>query len=260
MGERTQYAPGTFSWTDLATTDQQGAKDFYGGLFGWEFEDFPVGEGAVYSMARLGGRDVGAISPQPQMMREAGAPPTWNSYISVESADAAAERAGALGATVVSPPFDVMGAGRMAVVRDPQGAFFMLWQPYEHPGAGLVNAPGALVWNELQSPDLDASTSFYRELFGWEVAPFEGAGPDPYLSIRNGGRANGGMRPATPPGTPPFWLVYFGVEDLDASLAQVGELGGGTLAGPIEMGPMRLGVVRDPQGAVFALYSGPLED
>src|ERR1700692_4518067 len=106
MGERAQYTPGTFCWTDLTTTDQDAAKAFYSGLFGWEAEDTPVGEGVYYSMQRLDGKDVAAISPQPQMQRDAGTPPTWNSYVSVQSADATADRAKELGATVHAPPFD----------------------------------------------------------------------------------------------------------------------------------------------------------
>ncbi len=81
----------------------------------------------------------------------------------------------------------------MAVIQDPQGAYFMVWQPHDHNGAALVNAPGALVWNELASPDLDASTAFYSGLFGWVVAPFEGS-PEPYLTIKNGDANNGGIR------------------------------------------------------------------
>jgi len=156
MGERTGHAPGTFSWTDLTTTDQESAKAFYGGLFGWVAEDTPIGEDAYYSIQRVDGKDVAAISPQQEAQREAGVPPTWNSYVTVENADAVAERAKELGATVVAPPFDVMQAGRMAAIQDPQGAFFLLWQPNQNHGAQLVNAPGALSWNELASPDLDA--------------------------------------------------------------------------------------------------------
>ncbi|HYM44619.1 MAG TPA: VOC family protein [Solirubrobacteraceae bacterium] len=258
MGERTGYTPGTFCWVDLTTTDQEGAKSFYSGLFGWSAHDNPVGEGVYYSMMSLEGKHVGAIAPQPQAQREAGVPPVWNSYVSVEDADAIAERAKELGGTVHAAPFDVMQVGRMAVIQDPQGAFFMVWQPREHFGAALVNAPGALVWNELGSPDLDASTAFYSGLFGWAIAPFEGS-PEPYLSIKNGGASNGGIRPLTPPGTPPYWLVYFGVEDLDAALAKVAELGGVKHAGPIDIQMAKIAVVADPQGAVFALYAGALE-
>src|ERR1700742_2016264 len=132
MGERTEHAPGTFSWTDLNTTDQGAAKAFYSGLFGWEITDMPAGEGVVYSMAAQDGKWVGAISPQPQQQRDAGA-----------------------------PPFDVMEAGRMAVIQDPQGAWFLIWQPNQHKGAQLVNAHGALCWNELGSPDLGGSAAFY---------------------------------------------------------------------------------------------------
>jgi predicted enzyme related to lactoylglutathione lyase len=258
MGERTQYAPGTFCWTDLTTTDQDAAKAFYGGLFGWEPEDLPVSEGVVYSMMRVDGKDVAAISPQPQQQREAGVPPTWNSYVSVEDADAAAERASELGATVHAPPFDVMEAGRMAVIQDPQGAFFMVWQPRQHFGAMLVNATAALVWNELSSPNFDASTAFYEGLFGWTVAPFD-ASPQPYLSIKNGEANNGGIRELSPPGVPPHWLVYFGTDDIDAALAKVDELGGTKLGGPIDIQIAKIAIVQDPQGATFALYAGQLE-
>jgi uncharacterized protein len=257
MGERTQYTPGTFCWTDLTTTDPEGAKAFYGGLLGWEAEDMPVGDGDFYSMMRVDGKDVAAIAPQQPQQREAGAPPLWNSYVSVDSADAAAQRATELGATVHAPPFDVLDAGRMAVIQDPQGAFFMVWQPGRHYGAALVNAPGALVWNELASPDLDGSTAFYSGLFGWTIAPFEGS-PEPYLSIKNGDASNGGIREARP-GEPPNWLAYFGTEDIDAALAEVEELGGAKHAGPIDIQMAKIAIVQDPQGAIFALYAGALE-
>src|SRR3954462_2711165 len=193
MGERTKYAPGTFSWADVTTTDQDAAKRFYSGLFGWEPDDQPVGDGVYYSMMRLDGRNVAAISPQPQQQPEAGRPSMWNSYVTVESADAAADRAAELGATVHAPPFDVMEVGRMAVIQDPQGAFFMVWEPRESIGAEFVNAPGALAWNELASPDPPESADFYGSLFGWKAEEMAGA-PMPYLIVRNGDRTNAGIR------------------------------------------------------------------
>jgi predicted enzyme related to lactoylglutathione lyase len=259
MGERTEYTPGTFSWADVNTTDQEGAKAFYSGLFGWEAEDLPVGDGVSYSMMKLEGRNVAAISPQQQQQRDAGVPPLWNSYVTVESADAAAERAGQLGATVHAPPFDVMDAGRMAVIQDPQGAFFMVWEPRENIGAHLVNAPGALAWNELSSPDVDASARFYADLFGWSTAPVEGS-PERYEVVKNGERSNGGIRELGDQPAPPHWLVYFGIDDIDRGLAKVEELGGTKLAGPIDIGIARVGVVQDPQGATFAIYDGQFQD
>src|SRR3954464_11134326 len=132
MGERTQHAPGTFSWADLSTTDQEGAKAFYAGLLGWDFEDTPVGDGMVYSMAKVRGKSVGAISTQPQQQRASRVPPMWNNYVTVASADEAAARAAQEparlvhdGATVHAPPFDVTDVGRMAVIQDPLLDFFM---------------------------------------------------------------------------------------------------------------------------------------
>jgi predicted enzyme related to lactoylglutathione lyase len=257
MGERSAYTPGTFCWSELTTPDQAAAKAFYGLLLGWQANDIPLGEDAYYSMQLIDGKRVAAIAPQPQQQRDAGVPPLWNSYVSVDSADTVAERARELGGTLHAPPFDVMTAGRMAVIQDPQGAYFMLWQARDTIGAELVNAPGALVWNELQSPDLDASAAFYSDLFGWQVEQFEGM-QDRYLSIKNAGANNGGMRELTPP-SPPNWLTYFGVQDVEQALVQVDELGGANLAGPIDIGIAKIAVVADPQGAVFALYAGELE-
>lgn len=256
MGERTEYTPGTFCWADLTTTDQRAAKQFYGGLFGWQAEDFPVGDDMVYSIQRIDGKDVAAISVQPQQQRDMGVPPTWNSYVSVESADDTAARAAELGASVHAPPFDVMDVGRMAVIADPQGAFFEIWEPRATIGAQLVNVPGALAWNELASSDIDGSVSFYAGLFGWETRPFENS-PQRYEVILNRGNGNGGIRPPSA-GEPNYWLVYFATEDIDAGLARAEELGGTKLAGPLDIGIAKIGLVRDPQGAVFALYAGDL--
>ncbi len=258
MAERTTYTPGTFSWTDLTTTDQEAAKSFYSGLFGWEADDRPVGDGIVYSMMSIGGKAVAAISPQPDVQRDAGAPPVWNSYITVESADGALDRARHLGAEVHAPAFDVMDAGRMGVLQDPQGAFVLVWEPKTNIGASLVNDHGALCWNELATADVDASSAFYGDLFGWTFTPMEG--DMPYLVIENAdGRSNGGMR-LRMESEPPYWLVYFGARDLEASIARAGEFGGATIVEPMQIGPARIGVVQDPQGAVFALYSGRFDD
>ncbi|MBV9364086.1 MAG: VOC family protein [Solirubrobacterales bacterium] len=258
MGERTKYTPGTFSWTDLATTDQDAAKRFYGQLFGWQAVDFPIDENTTYSMMQIDGKDVAAISPQPQQQRDAGAPPLWNSYVTVESADDAANRAQKLGATVHAPPFDVMDVGRMAVIQDPQGAFFMAWEPKQHIGASLVNARGALSWNELATRDMDASASFYRELFGWQIEPMEG-GAMPYLVIQNQGHGNGGIRSAQE-NEPSYWLVYFGANDIEADTKHAADLGGTQLVEPTDIGVGKISVVQDPQGAVFAFYAGQFED
>ena len=146
MGERTSHPPGTISWADLATSDQEGAKEFYGGMFGWEYEDMPAGEGVTYSMAKLRGRTVAAISPQQADERKQGIPPHWNVYVTVEDVDASARKVGEAGGQVLAGPFDVFDAGRMAVIADPAGAALCLWQPGTNIGAEFVNGPGAMTW------------------------------------------------------------------------------------------------------------------
>ncbi len=259
MAERTKYANGVFSWADLSTTDEDGAKLFYGALFGWQPDVQQVGDGFSYTLMQLDGKDVAAVSSQPEQQREAGAPPAWNSYITVDSADDTLARAKELGAAVHAEAFDVLDVGRMGVVQDPQGAFFQIWEPRNHIGASLVNVPGALTWNELASPDVDASAGFYGDLFGWTVEEMEG-GPFRYLVIKTpDGRSNGGIRPQMPQ-EPPYWLVYFATDDIEGAVAKGEELGGSTLAGTMSIGPGKIAIVQDPQAAVFALYAGEFDD
>ena len=259
MGERTKYAPGTFCWTDLATTDQDAAKQFYGQLFGWSAVDYPVGEGVVYSMMQVDGKDVGAISPQPQQQRDAGVPPVWNSYVSVESADAAADRAQKLGATVHAPAFDVMDVGRMAVLQDPTGAVFQVWEPKKHIGAMITNEPGTLCWTELTTSDLRAAESFYTGLVGWTPKRSDPAAGMEYTEMSNQGQTGVGMMPKPPqlpPHVPSFWMPYFMVANVDASADKAKQLGGKLMVPPQDIEKIgRFSVVADPQGAVFAIFT-----
>ena len=254
MGTRTEHTPGTFSWADLTTSDADAAKRFYGSLFDWDFEDNDIPGGGTYTMCKVGGEYVCAIPSSTDM-----APPRWNNYVTVASADDAAAKAKELGATLIEEPFDVMDAGRMALLQDPAGATLCVWQAGSTIGAGRVNEPGCLTWNELHTPDVDAATSFYGGLFGWTTAAMDTGGGPPYYVIRNGERSNGGIT-STQPGEPPGWVPYFAVESLDGALAAAGEGGGAVLAGPIPMPAGRIAVLRDPQGAAFALWEGQLDD
>ena len=256
MGERTSHAPGSFSWTDLSTTDTEGAKAFYTGLFGWDTEDNPIPEGGVYTMLLSGGRYVGALSA----VQQEGQPPAWNSYVTVTSADDAARAAADNGGTIAMEPFDVMEAGRMALVQDPTGAFFAVWEPRDNIGAQRVNEPGALTLNQLDTSDVEGAEKFYSGAFGWR---FESVGTEetPYWGIYNGDRLNGGMMPL-PPGTgaPSHWLVYFGSENVDDDASRIAELGGTVMVEPSDVPGGRIAVAQDPQGAVFALFAGRFDD
>src|SRR5262245_38611740 len=151
MGERTSYPPGTFSWAELVTSDADAAKTFYTSVFGWDYRDSPIPDGSVYSTALHDDKDVAALFTSSDQ------PPHWNCYVTVASVDESAARAGDLGATVVAEPFDVMDVGRMAVFMDPQRAALCLWEARSHIGATLVNTPGSMTWNDLITPDPEAS-------------------------------------------------------------------------------------------------------
>ena len=146
MQESIEYKPGTFCWVELGTTDGEAAKKFYTQLFDWDFTDNPVGPGGVYTILKQNGKDVGALYQMPSEMTSNGVPPHWMSYISVANADESAAKAKSLGATLMKEPFDVYTMGRMAVIQDPTGAMFALWQPGTHQGAGIVNTPNSLCW------------------------------------------------------------------------------------------------------------------
>jgi uncharacterized protein len=258
MGERTSYESGTFSWVDLATTDQDGAKAFYAGLFGWEYDDQPIGDGATYTLCRLDGRDVAAITTQSDQERGQGVPPHWNSYITVHDLDARAPRVAELNGNLIIPPFDVLDAGRMALAADPTGAVFAMWKPKNHIGATFVNVPGALTWNELGTKDVETAKQFYADLFGWSYEDLDTNGAGTYSTIRTGDRSNGGIRPQTPQEEriPPNWLVYFAAVSVEESAATANELGGNVLVPTMRVPAGAFTVVADPQGAVFALFEG----
>lgn len=253
MGERDSYPAGTFCWADLGTTEGADAKAFYTSLFGWDAEDLPAGEDGVYTMFRAGGRDVAALYEMGADERGQ-LPAHWSSYISVEDLDAVAARAIELGAAVVAEPFDVMDSGRMAVLRDPTGAHVHLWEPGRHVGAGRVNETGCMVWNELASSDVVRSAAFYRDLLGWEAEP-DATG---YATIRSDAGLNGGIRPLQD-GEQPAWMVYFSTASTDDAVKLVREAGGAIVAGPMDVTVGRIALVRDPQGALLALYEGDVD-
>lgn len=262
MGTRDHYKPGTFCWVDLATTDPAGAKAFYRALFGWTAEDMPAGDDNIYTMLNLDGDNVAALYEMDAEQRRQGVPPHWLNYVSVDDADATAAKARELGGTVHGEAFDVLQAGRMAVIQDPTGATLVAWQPKEHIGARRVNDIGCLTLNELSTPDTATAAAFYEGLFGWQTEPIGENGAVVYVSIKNSGTLNGGMMPTTAAqgDIPPHWRPYFTVTSCDASVAKVTELGGRTVAGPMDVPGGRIAVVLDPQGAAFALFEGDVDD
>jgi hypothetical protein len=254
MGERTEYAPGTFCWVDLATTDPAGAEAFYAAVLGWTFSEPGEAGTGHYRMALVGDLPVAGL------YQGQGGPPAWASYVSVADCEATVAGAIELGATLAFGPMDVFEYGRNALLIDPQGAAVALWQPATMPGASLVNDPGALTLNQLNSHDVEGSIAFYTGLFGWAIDQVI-EDPFPYWGIQNQGSLNGGMMGLPPDNpAPPHWLPYFTVEDVDAADALVVDAGGTVVVPVMPAGPEgRILVAMDPQGAAFALYEGRVD-
>jgi predicted enzyme related to lactoylglutathione lyase len=272
MPERDGYIPGVPCWIDTAQPDPNAAATFYAGLFGWEFEDSmpPESEG-TYLIARLRGGDVAAVSSRPEGAPEGA---VWNTYIAVENADASAAKAREAGGTVLSDPFDVLDAGRMAVLADPQGAVFSVWQAGTHRGAQIVNEPGSLNFNILNTGEPEAARPFYGSLFGWTTLDL-GTGEfwtmpaygdyletlTPGIRARTAELGAAGFEdvvaaitpiPSDDHGAGAYWSVTFSTDDADATAARTVELGGAVVAPPVDAPYSRVTVLRDPQGATFA--------
>jgi uncharacterized protein len=244
------HPPGIFCWPELATTDVDAAARFYTSLFGWEAVE--VGEGDhPYTLLRLDGLDAAgayAAGDEP-------APPHWNVYVAVASADAAAERAQALGGTQIAPPSDVMDIGRMAVLADPSGATFHVWEARTHIGARVLDVPGALCWTELLTTDLGAAEGFYSRLFGWRTERDNPAAT--YVEVIHQDKPVAGMlRIGTGQRSrAPHWMPYFAVADVDDTLAVARRHFGTLLAPPADLPTVgRFAVLRDPLGAAFGIF------
>ena len=261
MTEFTRHLPGTFCWPELSTTDQRGAVAFYSALLGWEVNDQPMGPDEFYSMFQIRGLAVGAAYTMRPEEKQMGAPPHWNAYVAVEDVDRAVLRAQELGGDVLAPGFDVFDAGRMAILRDPTGAIFQVWQAGKHIGAHILDEPGSLCWTELTTSNPSAAEQFYVGLFDWQPKHSPAGSPMPYteFTVPGAGRPSVGMMatpPHMPPGAPSFWLPYFLVANVDTSTELALSLGGSVHMGPQDIpNTGRFAVIADPQGAVFCLFT-----
>lgn len=208
-----------------------------------------------YRRATKNGRDVAGMMP---LMQE-GQPPAWSSYVAVADADATAAAVKEAGGSVLAEPMDVMELGRMAIFADPTGAVFGIWQSGTFTGAGLVNESGALAWNELNTRDVEGAKAFYGAVFGWGFEENKMGENETYTMITLDGNPVGGMldmdERQIPAEVPNNWLVYFAVEDTDATIAQAKERGANVLMEPIDLPVGRFGVLTDPHGAAFAVIA-----
>jgi uncharacterized protein len=271
MSEQDRYIPGVPCWIDTSQPDPDAAMAFYGGLFGWQFEDvMPSDAPARYAIAKLPGGDVGAIGSQTDGSQTA----VWNTYVWVDDVDETTAKARDAGGTVVMEPQDVFEAGRVAVFTDPEGATVAAWQPRNRRGAKVVNEHGSLNFNNLNTRDMQAAAAFYGPVFGWELIDVGGSGMwalpayGDFLEARTPGMRQGMKEMGAPPrfeevvasavpipddqpDTPAHWSLTFGTDDADATAAKASELGGTVLVEPFDAPWVRMTIIRDPQGATF---------
>lgn len=258
------YKQGTPSWVDLSTTDVNDAKAFYSALFGWDYQDIPMGEEQFYSMAQIDGSAASAIFTQQQEEAENGIPPHWNVYFTVDDIDVTASKVSDLGGTVIADELDEDASGRLMVGQDPTGAFISFWQAKEHIGAEVRDEHGALTWVELLTSDQESAGKFYTELLGVDIDKDTMPTPEggPYHMLMVDGMPVAGIM--TSPdhlvemGVPSHWEVYFRVDDATSTVETAKSLGATTLFGP-EVLPMvgTFAAMQDPQGAVFGIQQLP---
>ena len=249
------YAPGTPVWVDLQTSKMDDAKAFYTKLLGWQAETVPDPAAGGYTMFMSNGKAAAALGPT----FDPNQPSAWNVYVSTTDADATAQKVKDAGGKVVAEPMTVMDAGRMAVFTDSTGAFVSTWQPDQMKGADVVNEVGAFGWSELYTRDVPAAKEFYSKVFGWGSEDNDMGDGSKYTEFKIDGRSIAGgldMTKMLPAEVPPHWLVYFVVANADQSIDKAKELGAEVLHGPMDIPIGRFAVLRDPVGAVFAIFQG----
>jgi len=252
MADVRKYSPGEFCWTDLGTTNVVRAKKFYRSLFGSKMTDFPMGEGdAKYSILSVDGKDTSGLYAMAAEQKKA--KPVWLPYISVKNVSETAKKAKAAGGKICSPPVDVGDRGRMAVLQDPTGATFAVWQPGKRKGAELKDKPGTVCWHDLNTPKTVPAGKFYAKVFGWKTTDKKYSGNDYHL-FKLGRKDVCGMWPWPLKKLPPSWVTYWQVADCAKSVAKVKRLGGRIIMGTTPVpGMARFAIVRDPQGASFGI-------
>jgi predicted enzyme related to lactoylglutathione lyase len=244
------------AWLDLSSTDAAGSREFYAKLFGWDLEVSADPQYGGYATAKLGDKSVGGIGPRQQ---GDSSPTAWSLYIGTDDVDALAGKVQSAGGTVVAPPFDVGDQGRMAVFSDPSGAFISAWQ-----GAQMSRfswgIPNAFGWAELNARGLERAIAFYEAVFGWTTSKSPIGDGQEYTQFAAGGDDIAGaleMNPAIPAEVPSYWLVYFIVDDVDASFQKALGLGAREMVAPDDFPGGRFAIIQDPQGASLGLLTAP---
>jgi len=251
------FVPGAPCWIDLFTSDPDKSRSFYGELFGWTSQDMGEEYGGYITFTSKEGA---AVAGGMRNDGQAGMPDAWTVYLTTDNAKETVDAAAASGGQVIVPATEVMDLGTMAVVTDPGHAAIGTWQPGVFQGFGDVGETGTPAWFELQTRDYDASVEFYKSVFKWDAHTAADTPGFRYTTLGEGENQAAGIMDAVgflPEGVPAHWGIYFRVDDVDATLAKVVELGG-SVTQPAEDTPYgRLAGAVDPTGAPFKLMTPP---
>jgi uncharacterized protein len=244
MSTDVQTETGRIVWHDLVAADVERATAFYTELLGWELNFFKPGEAPDYPVIRAGGQEHGGF------VRLVGVPPHWHAYVLVDDAAAAAARAVELGGRIIRHATEIPEVGRFAVLADPQGAVFAVFEALEP----TPTPSGTFLWDELQATDLDEAKSFYGGLFGWDSTDMEVDAPGTYTLFKLGEQNIAGLMRKPDQAPAPHWLTYLASDHVDEAVERAGTLGATTLMPPNDVpGVGRIAVLTDPTGAVFGL-------
>jgi predicted enzyme related to lactoylglutathione lyase len=241
------------SWVELTTPDSEAARAFYSRIFGWQIDVNPDPQYGGYAIAKLGADDAAGIGQK----QSPDAPTAWGLYIGTDDVDGLAQRVSEAGGTVIAAPFDVGDQGRMAVFADPIGAVISAWQGARMSGFAAYRT-NAFGWAELNARGLERAIPFYESIFGWTHETSEAAeGVPAYTQFQGAGQQLAGafeMSQDVPAQVPSFWMIYFNVDDVDATTQAVKDAGGSVTAVPQDYFGGRFAIVADPQGATFGLF------
>jgi uncharacterized protein len=240
------------AWVDLATTDSAAAREFYTKVFGWAVEVNPDPQYGGYGIAKSNGDDAAGIGGT----QSPDQPAAWSVYMGSDDLETLSSTVQDAGGTVAVPAFDVGDQGRMAVFQDPSGAFISAWQATQMSGFH-THGSNAFGWAELNARGVAAVLPFYEQVFGW-TAKQVGTPERPYTEFQVDGHSIAGateMTPMVPPEVPSYWLVYFAVDDVDATHRTAVGSGATELVPPIDFPGGRMSILQDPQGAAFGLMN-----
>lgn len=257
------FKPGDFCWVELMTTDLNSAKQFYRDIFSWQakVQDFTIADGHPddenYIMWQLDHKFLGGGFQLNHEMLAQGAVPCWSNYILVADPEQIVTTAKALGGKIIKPILNVFDIGRMAVIADPTGGIFSIWQPNKSDVESHIDQDkhGMFCWQELMTYDTDKAARFYCDLFAWNADKKQVDGHE-YTEFTNGNSSFAGMLQITPEmgEMPPYWQTYFSIDNCDHAITVAKSKGGKVLHGPFDIPQVgRAAMLQDQQGACFSI-------